>query len=138
MFAEERGIAVAQTQEGRHPNFGELITVSVRTSSTTRVVAGTVFEGIGAKIVLIDGVLLNADPSGHLLIVYNDDKPGVVGTLGTVLERYGVNIAGIYLGRQHTGGKAVSVLNVDSEVPAAALEEMKRDPRVNEAVLAKL
>jgi len=138
ILARERGISVTQTREDRHPNFGELITVTIRSNGLTRSVAGTVFEGVGEKIVLIDGVMLNADPFGHLLIVYNEDTPGVVGMLGTVLEKYRVNIAGIYLGRQRTGGKAVSIINIDSEVSSEALQIMKQDPRVTEVIPVKL
>ena len=65
-----------------------------------------------------------------MLVLRNRDVPGVVGQVGTALGRHAVNIAGIQLGRPKGGEKAISILNVDSAVPAEALEEIRSAEQV--------
>lgn len=138
ILADERGIVVMEKQSSEHLNFSNLISVTVRAANKERQAAGTIFNGNESKIVLIDGVHIDADPAGYLLIVTNKDKPGVVGRIGTILGNNSVNIAGIYLGRQAVGGKAVSIVNVDSELPAHVMKEINECPLVIEARLVKL
>ena len=65
-----------------------------------------------------------------MLWVFNKDVPGVVGLIGTALEKSNVKIAEMILGRRKKKGEAVAVLAVDSEVPAAAIEGLKQDKRI--------
>ena len=81
---------------------------------------------------------IDADPSGYLLIIGNEDKPGVVGKIGTILGDNNINIAGIYLGRQNPGERAVSIINVDSGIPEQVMQEIAKIPFIKEASIVKL
>ena len=83
---------------------------------------GTLFGGSHPRLVEIDGVVVDAIPQGHLLLVKNDDTPGVIGQLGTALGRAGVNIARMSVGRKVGSGRAVMLVEVDQEVTPAVVE----------------
>jgi D-3-phosphoglycerate dehydrogenase len=76
-------------------------------------------------MVEIDGVPIESDPRGHLLVVRNRDVPGVVGRIGTILGNARVNIGGIQLGRGGADREPVSILDVDTEVPPRVLAEIE-------------
>ncbi|MDE2484487.1 MAG: ACT domain-containing protein, partial [candidate division NC10 bacterium] len=82
------------------------------------------------RVVRINEFRLEAIPEGYLLIFSNLDVPGVIGTIGTLLGKNRVNIAGMQLGRERPGGRAVSVVNVDHPVPAHVIDEIRRLPNI--------
>ena len=69
----------------------------------------------------------------HMLYVTNQDKPGFIGALGTVLSKASINIANFNLGREAAGGDAICLVEVDSTVPAAVLAEIQALPHVVQA-----
>ncbi len=73
------------------------------------------------KLVGVHGVELEVSVSEHMAFFRYTDRPGVVGVVGRLLGDAGVNIAGMQVGRDHEGGAAVVVLNVDSAIPADVL-----------------
>ena len=77
--------------------------------------------GSTARIVKINGRFVEARPEGTLIIYENLDRPGMVGWIGTLMGKYGVNIASMSLGRNEAGGNALAVLNVDSVPPEDVL-----------------
>ncbi|HUF90731.1 MAG TPA: ACT domain-containing protein, partial [Candidatus Limnocylindria bacterium] len=79
-----------------------------------------------------------AVPQGWMLVFANLDVPGVIGRIGTLCGRHQINIAGMQLGRERRGGRAVSILNLDDPMPAAALEELRALPDIVSARLVKL
>ena len=101
-------------------------------------VAGAVFKGREPRLVRIDGYPLEAIPQGWMLVFANLDVPGVVGRIGTICGRNGINIAGMQLGRERRGGRAVSILNLDDPLPPAVLEEIRAMPDIVLAKLVKL
>ena len=97
---------------------------------------GTVFEPNSPRLVSVRGVNVEAPLAGTMLIIANDDQPGVIGEVGTILGTYGVNIANFALGRGDEG--AVGVVNVDEEASApraleTAVEAIRRVSAVREA-----
>jgi len=88
--------------------------------------------------VKIDRFSVEAAPKGHLLIIKNYDKPGLIGALGTLLGRARINIAGMTNGREKPGGMAVTVLNVDTPIPSAVMARIKKAKHVIDAKLIKL
>jgi D-3-phosphoglycerate dehydrogenase len=82
-------------------------------------VAGTFF-GNTPRIVKINGRHVEAKPEGVLFIFENKDRPGIVGEVGTLFGKHGVNIASMSLSRNEVGGRAMTVLNLDS-VPGPEL-----------------
>lgn len=88
------------------------------------------WDRTNAGIVEVDRFALDRALSGEVLITHHRDVPGVIGRVGTILGLHRVNIAGMQVGRHHRGGEALMVLNVDDEIPAAALDEIKTIPGV--------
>jgi D-3-phosphoglycerate dehydrogenase len=86
----------------------------------------------------VDGVEVDTIPQGNVLMVRNDDTPGTVGRVGTLLGANGVNIARMGLGRKPGSGRAIMLIEVDSEVPAGALAELSKMPGVREVRFLKL
>jgi D-3-phosphoglycerate dehydrogenase / 2-oxoglutarate reductase len=111
--AASRGIEIIESSSTRPRDFTNLLSLKLHTSDGETWVEGTVFEPGSPRIALIDGVDVEAPLEGTLLVIKNDDQPGVIGEVGTVLGRHGINIAGFALGRGRGG--AVGVVNLDLE-----------------------
>ena len=126
--ARERGIDIVETRSARARHFTSLLSIKLNTDAGERWVEGTVFEPNSLRLVSVQGVNVEAPLGGTMLIVTNDDQPGVIGDVGTILGRHRVNIANFALGR-HAGG-AVGVVNVDEESGSAeALDRAAEDIR---------
>ncbi len=123
--AKERAINVQEIISNKEEEFVNFIKVEIKTDKEPFVIWGTLSSNKKARIVKINEVYVEALPEGHMLVIHNNDKPGLVAAIGTVLAEVGVNIAGISLGRQAAGSMAVSVVNVDSEVPESAIAKLK-------------
>ena len=91
-----------------------------------------------AGIVEVDRFALDRALAGEVLITHHDDKPGLIGRVGTIIGLYRINIAGMQLGRHHRGGEALMVMNVDDEIPQAALDEILSIPGVRTAYKVSL
>jgi D-3-phosphoglycerate dehydrogenase len=130
LIAEERGLRVTESKARAAQDFTTLIEVVVRNDKGESRVAGTLFGRGEGRIVVIDTYRFDAVPEGQMLIVRNDDQPGVVGRLGTFLGDHNVNIAQLYLSRNRAGGTAMSVYQVDSALDAPTLAELAKAPHV--------
>ena len=126
----ERGIRLSETRRSTHGMFSNLLTVIVRTNGRSRLVSGTVF-GVQPRVVMIDSYHCAATPDGPLLLIFNDDEPGTIGIVGTILGRAGVNIADMGVGRVQQGGSALMLVNVDSVVPREVIQELQAQRGVN-------
>ncbi len=131
-IARERGIAVREEQTAGQQDYASLVTVTVIGQAGEAVVAGTVFGRGDPRIVRVNQFRLDAVPEGNIILCVNDDSPGVVGHIGTVLGAAGVNIARISLSRAAAGAAAVSLLNVDSEPSPVVLDTLRAIPHVRE------
>ncbi len=136
--AAERGIEVIESQSSRIRNFTSLVSVKLHTSDGDRWVEGTLVEHSGPRLVLVDGVPVEAPLEGAQIIIKNNDQPGVIGAVGTVLGRHGVNIANFALGRSTEG--AVGVVSVDEaeRVGPDVMTELSAIPAVRSAQLIRL
>ncbi len=124
-FAENLGLKIAETKVSEPGDFSELITIRATASDgSVHEVSGTFF-GQKPKIVRINGQFLEATPEGVLMIFENQDRPGIVGWIGTLLGKHKVNIASMSLSRSAPGTKALSVLNLDSMPGDDCLKELK-------------
>jgi D-3-phosphoglycerate dehydrogenase len=136
--ARERKIEILESTSSASISFGNLVALRLKTSEEDLSVAGTVFGGGHLRLVDVDGVEVDTIPQGNVLLVRNEDTPGIVGRVGTVLGAHGVNIARMGLGRKPGSGRAIMLIEVDSEVPAAALAELAKMPGLREARFLKL
>jgi len=131
-IAEERGIDVTESKTLQSEDFQSLVTVTVENGDEELSVSGTLFAGDDPRIVRIDGFRVDAIPYGQMLVTRNEDAPGVIGLIGTTLGDNGVNIAGMFNGRETIGGEALTVYNLDDEVPEPVLEALLADERITE------
>jgi D-3-phosphoglycerate dehydrogenase / 2-oxoglutarate reductase len=130
LIAEERGLRVTEAKARAAQDYTTLIEVLVKGEGEQARVAGTLFGRDELRIVEIDGYRVEAIPQGNMLIVRNDDKPGVVGRVGTFLGEQFVNIAQLYLSRNQAGGVAMSVYQVDEVLRGSTLQELAQVPLV--------
>jgi len=129
-LAGERGIRVIETKSQRTEGYNSLIRLTVKGSDGEHFVCGALFGEEDYRIVRVDGYNVEAVPRGHILVLYNEDRPGMVGLIGRVLGEAGINIAMMNLTRHKINGKAVSLVNIDSPVPDARLEELRTHPSI--------
>lgn len=136
--AKERGIKVVEIKSSRAIDFASSITIKVKTKESENLIEGALFGKKEPRIVRIDKFFLDAVPEGYLLVLYNYDKPGVIGNVGTLLGTGNINIARLHLGRQAIGGEAVSVWNIDTPLPADLLAKLLKLPHMISAKVVKL
>ena len=123
-FAKERGIQVEETRRGQAGAYESYIRLIVVTERQERSVAGTVFSNGKPRIIQIKGINMEAELGPHMLYVTNRDKPGFIGRLGTLLGDRGHNIATFHLGRQHEGGDAIALVEIDGDIPEKTLGDI--------------
>jgi D-3-phosphoglycerate dehydrogenase len=128
--ADERGIDVTESKTRQAADFQSLVTVTVEGGEESVDVSGTLFTGGEPRLVSIDGYRVDAIPHGHMLVARNEDVPGVIGFVGTVLGDHGINIAGMFNGRETIGGEALTVYNLDDALPDDAYSELAADERI--------
>ena len=129
-LAKERGLDVREVRHDREGDYHTLVRVTVATSQGDRTVAGTLFGNASPRLVEIFGVAIEADLDGDMLYIVNEDAPGFIGRIGTLMGENGINIGTFHLGRREAGGEAVLLLSVDSPVPTEVLAKASALPGV--------
>ncbi|PHQ70239.1 MAG: phosphoglycerate dehydrogenase [Sneathiella sp.] len=130
VVAKERGIDVTESYNDREDDYQTLIRLCITTEQQTRDIAGTLFGDNRPRIVSIKGINMEADLGPHMLYVTNEDKPGFIGALGSVLGGADVNIATFHLGRNEQRSEAIALIEIDSELSPATLETVRNLPHV--------
>jgi len=133
VVARERGIKVDEVRQTQRGAYETYIRLTVKTAHLERSVAGTVFSDGKARVIQIKGIDMEAEFGPHMLYVTNEDKPGFIGALGTILGNAGVNIATFNLGRRVQGGEAICLVSIDEAPPAAVLQAVSSLPHVKQA-----
>jgi D-3-phosphoglycerate dehydrogenase len=129
-LAKERGLDVREVRHDREGDYHTLLRVTAETASGPRSVAGTLFGNAAPRLVELFGVKVEADLVGDMLYVVNEDAPGFIGRLGTVLGEAGINIGTFHLGRVRAAGEAVLLLSVDEPVGADVIAKVEALPGV--------
>ena len=133
-LAKERGIEVREVRTEKEGDYHTLLRVSVKTEAGERSVAGTLFSNAEPRLVELFGIKVEAELAGHMMYIVNEDAPGFIGRIGTLLGENGINIGTFNLGRREAGGEAVLLLSVDGEVPHEVLEQARALPGVKRAM----
>jgi len=133
VIAKQRGIRVSEVRRDRQGAYEGYIRLTVDTGEQARSVAGTVFSDGRPRLIQVKGIDVNGEFAPHMLYVSNEDKPGTIGRLGTLLGNAGINIASFALGRAAPGEDAIALVEVDSPVAPAVLQEIVRLPLVRQA-----
>ncbi|MCP5519082.1 MAG: phosphoglycerate dehydrogenase [Verrucomicrobiales bacterium] len=138
-LANSLGLLVEEVKSNEETDFQEWVHVSAWAGEERRSVGGTFFSAqMLPRIVRMNSQPVEIVPEGVLLLLNNTDRPGMVGHIGSILGRASVNIASMSLHRDEAGGRALSVLNLDSVPPKAALEELRNDPAITNLHVVQL
>jgi len=138
LIARELGIFLEEKREMDGGSYTHLIKVEYESDQGKRAATGTVFENSHPRIVQMDGYWLEIVPEGTMLFYKNIDQPGMLAAVGSILAGAGINIAGLALGRDEPGKRALTIINVDSPIPHAILKKMEMIEGVFEVRSAKL
>ncbi len=122
--AEARGIKVKEVKSSKSTDFTSSITIKIKTKDCESIIEGALFGKTEPRIVKVNNFFLDAIPEGNLLVIHNEDKPGVIGEIGTLLGANSVNIARLHLGRKEDNAEALSVWNVDAPIEKAVIEKL--------------
>ena len=129
-LAKERGLEVREVKTEKTGDYHTLVRVSVKTDAGERSVAGTLFGNAQPRLVELFGIKVEAELAGNMMYIVNEDAPGFIGRIGTLLGENGINIGTFNLGRRATGGEAVLLLSVDSPVETTVLDAARKLPGV--------
>ena len=125
--AAARGLEVSETLGGDGDGFDRLLRIRIEDGGPAREIEATLHRG--ARVVRLDGVELDFDPGAHILLMRNQDKPGVIGQVGSQLGAAGINIINFSLGAKGDG-QALAAITVDRPVPAPRLAELRAMPGI--------
>ncbi len=136
--ATERGIRLSESVTTESKGFTNIMTITVKTDMMEESVSGNVSSADKTRIVAIGEYMTDMTPGGDVVISRHRDVPGVIGQFATIIGRYGVNIAGMQVGRNEPGQEAIMVLNVDAAVPQEAMDEIVKINGVSTARYAHI
>ena len=137
IVAKERGIDVTESINDKETDYPTLVRVTVTTDRRSRDIAGTLYGDKSPRIVSIKGINMEAEMGPHMLYVTNQDKPGFIGALGTLLGQNSINIATFNLGRDAKLGEAIALIEVDSELSAETVAAVQSLPHVEQVKTLK-
>ncbi len=123
-IAKERGIAIKETKIPEGKEYREYINVQVNDGKSLTSISGVVFAQKDYRIVEINGIDSDIEPEGDVILVFNDDKPGIIGKIGTLLGEQNINIARMFVVRKSIGGEAMTFVNVDSDISQEIIKKL--------------
>ena len=126
LIADNMGIVVEEAKSTQSEAFSNIITLTIEGPGEKRSIAGTLFEGT-PRIVKLRDYQVDFSPAEHMLLLVYQDRPGMIGKIGTIMGKHEINIAAMNLGRREKLGEAMVILSIDSPVPANVQEEVRRD-----------
>lgn len=129
-LAKSRGVHIIVQNSTETRSFTNLLTLTVKSKSRERVLSGTLLAGYGERIVRINQFPVDVAPKGHLLLVSHNDKPGIIGRVGTLLGDNQVNIATMQVGRKVVGGAAIMLLTTDKPLNQDVLNQFHELPEI--------
>lgn len=138
MLAKERGISIEETKNIEAKDVAASFNAKVVTNKVIRTVTGSVFGETLLRIIEIDGFNIEMTPQGPVLVIFNDDKPGVIGAVGTVCGKHKINICTMGVGQKSAEQKAILAVSLDKEPDAEVVSELGKLDFVNEIYVCTL
>lgn len=139
ILAKSLGLKVEEVRSDEESDYHEWLYVAVQSNGEQYSVTGTVLgKSQQPRIIELYDRSVEVHPEGVLLIFFNKDRPGIVGFIGTLLSKYNINIASMDLCRDIAGGKALTVLSLDTAPPPSVIEEIKKDPDISGVKVVKM
>lgn len=136
--AKERGIAVVEVCEPSTRGYASTVRVTVTGSAGIHTATGTVNAAGEPRLIGLDGYELDAVMEGLTLVMHNDDQPGVIGRVGTVLGTRQINVSRMQVGLDRASGQALALWSVDSAVSNEVVEELRKLPHVRSVIAVEL
>jgi len=130
VITKERGIEVKEMKSPDGGDYQSMIILRVKADRKEHRLSGTLLGRTDPRIVRIDDFAVEIVPEGTMLFMYNNDRPGVIGNIGSYLGKCNINIARMHFGREREGGMAISVVNIDSPISESQLEDLKKMPNI--------
>jgi len=130
IVAKERGIEVKEVKSSDAGDFTSVIRVRVEAGKKTHRVAGTLYHKKDPRIIEIDNFQVEVVPEGHMMLILNVDRPGVIGSVGQVLGDHQINIARMQCSREERGGNALLIIGLDAPLPTGILDTIKRGQHI--------
>ena len=138
VLAAARGLKVTESQSATSAEYNEMLTVRAVFPDGQRTICGTVFGKNELRIVHIDGYHVDIAPEGTMVLTQHTDRPGIIGKVGTLLGDRGANIAGMNVGREKIGGRALMVLMVDNSINEDLMAQIRAIPGMETAQQVQL
>ncbi|MHC5158345.1 MAG: phosphoglycerate dehydrogenase, partial [Planctomycetota bacterium] len=138
ILAKQRSISIDQTKNPEIKDLESSFAATVETDKVTRTIRGTVFGGSLLRIIDIDGFNIEVTPEDTMVIIFNDDRPGVIGSVGKVFGDHGINMNTMGVGHEFEGGKAILAVSLDKTPDEKAAAELAALDFVNEMYICKL
>src|SRR4051812_10155176 len=129
-LARERGLSVKEVKTSENPDFSSLLTLRLRSKSGVTEISGTIVGKREPRLVRVDGLDIEAVPEGYIVIVHNNDAPGVIGNVGMTLGEAKVNIAQFALARDRARGEALALVNIDTPASPELLDRLRKLPNI--------
>ncbi|MFZ5908267.1 MAG: phosphoglycerate dehydrogenase [Nitrospirota bacterium] len=130
LIARERGIEIRESKSTDQGDYQSMIALRINAKKKTSYFAGTLYGKKDPRIVFVDNFKVEIIPEGELLFMYNNDKPGVIGNIGSLLGKNKINIARMHFGRETPGGTAISVISIDSPASPDLLKKIQKMPNI--------
>ena len=138
VLAAQRGLEVEQITSAKVKEFANLMEVQITADHVKRSAVGTIFGTRFPRILALDGYRLELKPEGHVVIILNEDRPGVMGRYGSVFGNNNINIAGLTFSRKRKSGLAVVGINLDQAPSDKVMGEIRSQGGVKEAYYLRL
>jgi D-3-phosphoglycerate dehydrogenase len=138
VLAEERGIKVTESKSKTAEDFTNLLSVTVKTVNDTNMLAGTIIGKKEPRLVRLNNFRLEAVLEGHMLLIYNEDRPGVIGRVGITLGEAGINIAQMQVGQDQGHNRNIILLTTDELVDEDTLARLQQQDGVTRAQALEL
>jgi D-3-phosphoglycerate dehydrogenase len=136
--AKSRGIKVVEEKDEAVGEYTNLITLAVKSDQEQMILGGTVYSNNQYKVVRFNDYFFEVDPQGTLIVISNEDKPGVIGKVGTIMGERKVNIASMQVSRKSSENKALILLNVDSVITTEIENLLSKVPEILKLKIVKL
>ena len=128
-LARERNINVIEAHNEGRDEYPCRITVAVETESRSRSICGTLIQNL-PRVIDVKGIPLESKLGEHMLYITNNDKPGVIGDIGTLTAERSINIANMHLGRDTKNGNALVLIEIDEELSSDDLVHLRSLPNI--------
>jgi D-3-phosphoglycerate dehydrogenase len=138
VLAREVGLALGEERAGMGESYPNVLGLRYQIEQEAKEVTGTVFGPSTVRLVKLDGFRFEVRPEGFLLIYNNVDRPGMLARVGLILSKHNVNIAGVSLGRSAAGENALTVMNIDGDIPPGGMNELLALDGVSNVKLVRL